>query len=246
MWSLEQIEKHNKVSGLLYEIKGLVFDFIGENSEVSEWEVCEFVLRKFEESGLVLDMGIPIVAFNESSANVHYYPEKDGSIKICDDCLIMIDIWARLNVEGSPYADITWMGFYGKEIPDEIRRVYDVVILARDSCLDYLRVVLNEGRIPSGKEIDDVAREVIEREGYGDRFLHTTGHSLGFASPHGKEGGLSFKHNEQLKVNLGYTIEPGIYLEEKFGVRSEICFYISEDLELVVTTEPQKEIELIG
>ncbi|RLC38806.1 hypothetical protein DRH27_01415, partial [Candidatus Falkowbacteria bacterium] len=161
------------------------------------------------------------------------------------DSLIMIDLWARLKEKNAPYADITWMAYYGRKIPNEIIKVFNIVKLARDKTIKYIINDLIKGNIPTGKEVDKIARIYINDKGYGDFFLHTTGHSLGIEGAHGKEAGIGLKNQKQLIKNLGYTIEPGIYLKNKFGVRSEIDFYINNNNKLVLTSNIQKNITLI-
>ena len=72
--------------------------------------------------------------------------------------------------------------------------------------------------------------------------MHNTGHSLGMSKAHGRNGRLGHKYNKDLIRNMGYTIEPGIYFKNKFGIRSEIDFYISSNMKLVITTDVQKNI----
>lgn len=241
MWTKEQIKDHQKAVELLYGIKELVFDYLRSNKSASEYEVQQFILRKFEEYGLERDKDPPIVAFASSSDEPHYFAQKDSK-KLEDNNLILIDLWARLKKEKSFFADITWMAYNGEIIPSDIQKIFDIVILARDSCLDFIKREIQNNKMPTGKEVDDIARNIIIHNGYGPEFKHNTGHSLGFISCHGEQGIIGLKNNEPLLKNLGYTIEPGIYLKGKFGVRSEIDFYISEDNNLIVTTDMQKEI----
>jgi Xaa-Pro aminopeptidase len=101
--------------------------------------------------------------------------------------------------------------------------------------------------MPTGFEVDKVARDYIKEKGFDDNFLHGLGHPLGFTNPHGAGVRLSPKkvranRCSPLQKMVGYTIEPGIYLKNKFGLRSEIDFYIDEKNKVVITTKIQKKI----
>jgi Xaa-Pro dipeptidase len=244
MWNLEKIDDHVEAAEMLCQIKDDAFDLIRKNPQISEYEVQQFIFAQFEQNQLVSDRDKAMVAFRENTSLVHYYPVQNCKLSGVGT-LVMMDLWAKLDKEDAPYADITWMGYVGSPPSDEIQAVYDLVIKARDAGLKLIRRYLKKGQIPTGKMIDDEVRKVITTGGYGDKFVHTTGHSLGFNSPHGKEFGLNWKSVRPLIKNLAYTIEPGVYLDNKFGVRTEIDFYINDKLELVITTDVQKELVII-
>jgi Xaa-Pro dipeptidase len=239
VWSKEDIHNHVKSCEVLDKIMHEAFDFISKNKDVTERDVQLFILNKFKEHDLKTTLH-PIVAFNSSSANMHYYPKKK-SRQLEKNTLIMIDIWARFNGHRKPYSDITWMGYTG-ELSKEQLNVCNLVFSARDGCVDYLKKKLASGVIPFGKELDAVTRKIIVDNGYGKYFIHSTGHSIGYNSPHGIYGALRRTNAKRLHVNLGYTIEPGIYLKDKFGARSEIDFYITKDRKLVITTPVQRKL----
>jgi Xaa-Pro aminopeptidase len=244
MWSKEKISNHEKACILLDEIKDLAFEFIRNHPNTDEYEVQQFIHQEFKKNNLSMihphtDV---IVAFNESSASPHYFPKKENSKKLTPNTLILIDIWARLNKKNSPFGDITWMAYFGMEIPEEIKEVWNIVKDARDFSIKFIQDEIKQGRFPTGKEVDNVARKIISDEGFKENILHNTGHSIGFHSPHGKEKGLSQKNQFSIIKDLGYTDEPGIYLKNKFGVRSEICFYINDNNEITITTPIQKEL----
>jgi len=95
-----------------------------------------------------------------------------------------------------------------------------------------------------GLEVDDAAREVIRKAGYGERFIHRTGHSIG-TSDHGQGANmdnLETHDTRQLLPMTGFSIEPGIYLTGDFGVRSEINVALTEDGAEITGGEPQREL----
>ena len=241
-WNYHKLQSHLKSAKLLDEIKIESFQFIRKNPKMTESEVQQFIQSLFQKHSLRLAEHSPIVAFGKNTSHVHYFLKPNKSARLEPNTPILIDIWSRLNTHETPFADITWMGFYGQSIPKEFQKVFDVVIKSRDACLEYLKIQLKKKTMPTGAELDAVARTVITKAGYGKNFPHSTGHSLGFISPHGKEAGISYKNNQPLEKNLGYTIEPGIYLEGKFGARSEIDIYNDSKNKIVITTKIQKKL----
>jgi Xaa-Pro dipeptidase len=285
MWDKKRIKQHKRAAFLLNKIKDEAFAFISQRARpaggglvsggVSEWQVHEFILGQYEKYGLVTAGNKTIVAFGKNTRHIHYYPsqsktfyllqQKDpapGGAKVGP--LVMLDIWARLREPGAPYADITWMGYVGRNVPREIQKVFDVVIGARDECLEFIKAHAKwparhaspgdagGGILPTGKEADSVARNYIARFGFEKTFRHSTGHGLGFSSPHWRGRNLSERNKYALLPNIGYTIEPGIYMSAEvstkaglppFGCRSEINFYIDEKMNVIVTTPMQKKIQ---
>jgi Xaa-Pro aminopeptidase len=245
-WSEKEIKNHKKATTLLCKIKDKAFQFIKENSDnITEYDVAVFIKSKYKEFGLRSDKEAVIVAFDTNTSFVHYFPRKKTAKKLNKENLIMIDLWARLRESYSPYADITWMGYFGKNISKEIQNVFDVVIKTRNACIQFIKKEITENRLPKGKEVEKYHVDFIKKFGYGDYIDHFVGHSIGFHSPHGKLSGLNPKGNKSILKNIGYTIEPGIYLDGKFGVRSEIDFYINKEKEIIITTEIQDKIEIL-
>ncbi|MEK7181024.1 MAG: M24 family metallopeptidase [Patescibacteria group bacterium] len=254
-WTNQELQSHLRAAKILDQIKNQSFEFIRKNPATTEYAVQKFIRHLFKENNLRLAEHSPIVAFGKNTSFIHYFLSKKTSQKLLarrsfskggkPNSPILIDLWSRFNKHETPFADITWMGFYGRKIPNEFQKIYDLVIKSRDACLEYLKTELKKGKIPTGAKLDDVARNVIKKAGYERNFTHSTGHSLGFVSPHGKGEGLSFRNSTPLEINLGYTIEPGIYLKNKFGARSEINFYINSKFEVVVTSKIQNKLVLI-
>lgn len=244
MWSSTKINNHLIACKLIDKIKDSAYDFIKNNPNTTEYEVQQFILEQFKKNNLNAGKAHPdlIVAFIGSSAIPHYFPKKENSRRLSSNTLILIDIWARLEQKQAPFSDITWIGYYGDNIPEEILKVWNIIKEARDSSLSFIQSQINNGKFPTGKEIDDVASKMIIDAGYEKNILHRTGHSIGLYSPHGTYRNINQKNKHPIIKNLGYTIEPGIYLKDNFGIRSEINFYINDNNEVVVTTPIQKEI----
>ncbi len=187
------------------------------------------------------------MAVNENSAVPHYQPTEQEFAKIHPGDFLLIDLWARSTEPDSAYADITWNAYLGPEVPDRISQVFQVVRQARDRGVEFLRECFKANRVPRGCEVDDAVRDIVRQAEYGDFFVHRTGHNLG-RELHGN--GVNFDnletHDTRLVIpGIACTIEPGIYLEGEFGIRSEINVFFSE-LGPEVTTPPQEEICSIG
>ena len=243
-WTSKELKNHIIAAARLTEIKESVFAYLATHPRASEYEIEQFVQTEFRKNGLVAQKPFhtQIVGFNAHAAIPHYFPPRRGSAYLKSETLVLLDIWSRLKQSRSPYADITWIAYYGGKVPRQIQKVFSIVLKARDACLIRLRHELARGKMPTGAEMDGTARGVITKAGYGKNFLHNTGHCIGFTSPHGKGVNLSRRFRRPLEQNVGYTIEPGIYLKGKFGIRSEINFYINSKNRLIITTPPQKRI----
>lgn len=244
-WNKQAIIDHKKAADLLSIIKDEVFNYLKNNPQTTEFKTQEFVLNRFKKYHLKMDELRPIIAFRQNTSFVHYFASPNKSNKLQPDSLILVDIWARLNKKGAPFADITWMGYYGNKVPENIKKVFTIVIESQNKALHYIKTRLKKKIIPTGKEIDAVARNYIKLCDLGKYFLHGTGHPLGFINDHGRGVHLNEKGKGQISKLIGYTIEPGIYLKNKFGVRSEIDFFIDENFKLNITTPIQNEIILI-
>ena len=244
MWTASQIQKHIKASKLLDRVQGDVFLYISKHPDCTEYEVQQFIKQRYGHYGLQPDKAREpaIVAFGASSAVPHYWPSPTGSKRLKPNTLVLVDIWAKLKEKDAPFADITWIGFYGHKIPPQVQKVWDTISLGRDRAIKLIERKLKLGTAPSGLEIDNIARETTEDAGLGKYILHRTGHSIGTSSPHGPYRHVNSSNPYPLVKNLGYTIEPGIYIPNKFGIRSEIDFYIDSQNRLRVTTPVQNKI----
>ena len=239
-----EIKNHIKVNQILNKIKDDAFKLIASNHSITEYEVQRFIIKEYKKYYLKQSKDPPIVAFNQSSCEPHYYPKKDSK-KLKPNTMIMIDIWARLNKKHSPFGDITWMGYYGK-VPKEIQNVFNVIKKSRDASINYIKKELKKGKLPIGREVNEVSKQVIIEAGYEKNIRHSVGHSIGVStSPHGIYGHVNRKNKNPLKINMLYTIEPGIYFKNKYGIRSEIDFYINNKRKVIITTKVQKKLIII-
>jgi Xaa-Pro dipeptidase len=179
-----------------------------------------------------------------NSANPYYMPTKEKNSPIGRDDFLLIDAATKLNKPDAVATDQTWTGYVGESVPEEYSRIFNIVREARDSAVDFVCKNIRAGKPIRGAEVDDVSRGVITRAGCGEQFTHRTGHSIG-EETHGNGVNIDdFETRDSRRTIPGvcFSIEPGIYLEGKFGVRSEINVYIS-DKDIEVTGQPtQTEI----
>ncbi|MCL4783631.1 MAG: M24 family metallopeptidase [Bryobacterales bacterium] len=226
----EQYQSHIDAGKVMDRLRREAFALIGERlrsgASVSEFDVKQFLLKGFEQNGLITDHG-PIVAVNANASDPHYEPTAARHRRIEAADLVLIDMWARSKKPQGVYYDITWTGFCGAQPPGEIQNVFEIVKGARDAGFEAVRSRIDAGESPMGFEIDDVVRGRIRHAGYEKAFIHRTGHSIG-ASVHGAGANIdNFETHDtrRLLENTCFSIEPGIYLPA-FGIRSEFNVFL--------------------
>jgi len=219
-----------RFGSLLDEIAEIIvleaFQLIGERirvgNPITEFQVQEFILRRFDESGLESDHG-PIVAVNANASDPHYAPTAERAAHVQPGDVVLIDMFAKLSHPGSIFYDITWTGVCGDTIPDRVQRIFEVVRDARKKATEFVIRKIGAGECLAGFEVDDVARGHIESHGLGEYFFHRTGHSIA-VEIHGTGANMdNLETHDERKVIpwTCFSVEPGIYLPE-FGVRSEV------------------------
>jgi Xaa-Pro dipeptidase len=243
------LETHMAAGRLVDKVRAEAFAFIGETlrrgSEISEWDVAQFVRRRFQEENLYTESG-PIAAVNAHAADPHYEPQALGSSAIKSGDLVLLDMWAKLNTPGAVYYDITWVGYCGVSVPPEISRVFEVVRDGRDAAIRRVQEAFGQATPLCGFEVDDAARNSIRMAGFADNFVHRTGHSIG-VEVHGNGANMDNLETHDTRIVSPwscFSIEPGVYLDN-FGIRSEINIFIDENTPRV-TGEMQQEMLLIG
>ena len=246
-WTDRQLESHQFAAAALRRIVDQTFshvhEAISQGRGLTEYGVQQFILARIREAGMITSSA-PIAAVNAHSADPHYGPRETGSAEVTRDALLLIDLWAKRAEAGSVYADITWTGYVGQTVPVKHREIFDLVRQGRDAALTFVRREIAAGHRPFGWEADDACRQVIQRGGYGDQFVHRTGHSIG-EEVHGNGAnidGLETQDTRRLMPRTCFSIEPGIYLPGEFGIRSELDVYLAEREALVFGLPLQGEI----
>lgn len=210
--------------------------------QTTEYDVQQFMLSEFKRRGLKTEEA-PNCSVNANSANPHYEPTRELNRPLNRGDFVLIDLWAKKDKPRSVYADITWTGYIGETVPAEYAKVFEVVKGGRDAALRFVQQSYASGTEIYGCQVDDAARRSIEQHGYGESFVHRTGHSIG-EEIHGNGANMdNLETRDERKViaRTSFSIEPGIYLPGKFGIRSEIDVYISKSREVIVTGLPMQD-----
>jgi Xaa-Pro aminopeptidase len=172
----------------------------------------------------------PIILYGEVSSLPHGI---SGAREIKPGGILLIDYGAKYSGYCS---DATRTLFLGKP-PKEYTRIYNIVLRAQEEA----EAIIKPGI--SVSEIDKVARDIITREGFGDKFIHTTGHGVGLEIheyPRISEG-----NNVLVEKGMVLTIEPGIYIKGFGGIRIEDLVVVN-DSGIEVLTRISKDFEFKG
>jgi Xaa-Pro aminopeptidase len=232
VWDEDALASHRQASEKLYRVKDLAFEAaarrLRDRVATTEYDIQQLMVGWFRDEGL-LSTDEPNVSAAENSGNPHYLPTATSHRAIRADEILLLDLWGKLNRPGAVFADITWMGFTGRSVPERFARAFTAIRDARDAGVELVQQSLRAGRDLRGWEVDRAASAVLKDAGYADAILHRTGHSLG-ESVHGN--GVNMDDYEthddrRLLPGTGFTIEPGVYFTD-FGVRTEINMIVLE------------------
>ncbi|MGZ3511925.1 MAG: M24 family metallopeptidase, partial [Candidatus Binataceae bacterium] len=242
-----QLASHRRAAAIVRRVVDDTFAeiarAIASGTPVSEYSAQQFVLARFAAHNLVAD-DPPIVAVNANAARPHFEPSAAADTPIQRGDLVLLDLWAKETAGDAIYADLTWMAYAGERVPEEYARVFATVAEARDAAVDFIRGRVNAGEAVRGEEADRVARGVIERAGFAEQFVHRTGHSIG-REVHGTGANLDSleTHDHRMLIDRTcFSVEPGIYLPGRFGVRSELDMTIEDGCAEVSAAPAQREI----
>jgi Xaa-Pro dipeptidase len=244
-WSAAQLESHlfagRVIDQIIQEAFAHTAQCVRAKTPLTEYELKQWIRKKFDEAGITADEG-PDVAVNANASDPHYDAKKDSSSPIRDGDLLLLDVWGRQKAAGSVYYDVTWVGYLGAKVPEKYVKIFNVVRNARDKAVELILSSIRAGKPLQGWQVDQAARRVIEKAGYGRYFYHRTGHNIG-ETIHGNGANMDSleSHDERRLIpRTCNSVEPGIYLPE-FGIRSEVDVYVG-DKEARVTGAVQTEI----
>jgi Xaa-Pro dipeptidase len=221
-------EAGRRVDRVRKEAFALIAERLGNGFQIDEFLVKQFVRGRFAEEGLFADSG-PIVGVNGNAGDPHYEPTIEKYSPIAKNNVVLLDMWAKLTIPDAVYYDITWTGFTGTQIPARVQEVFEVVRDARDKGIERVQQAFAAKQTICGFEVDDATRDHIKSKGYGDYFVHRTGHSIG-QEVHGNGANMDNLevHDERKLIPWTcFSVEPGIYFDD-FGIRSEIDIFIDE------------------
>lgn len=246
-WSPEQLANHRRAAEMLTRTKEMALELLRTRVAAGE-AMTEYGLQQ-AMAGLMTEEGFeighpPIVGFGAGAGDPHYAPSEGSSRTLEPGQAVLMDLWCKVPGE-NPFADITWMAFFGEPTP-EFMDAFLAVTRARDAGFDLLQERFAAGEPVRGHEVDDLVRGMLVDAGYEANLKHRTGHSLGVHAIHGDAAhfdGFETLDERLVLPGLGTTIEPGVYFPH-FGVRSEINVYVAEN-GVELTTDRQFELDLI-
>lgn len=243
--SASQIESHLSAGVKMDTIRKAAFDQVSKalahKQPLTEFQLQTWVRNAFDRENLFTDHG-PIVAVNANASDPHYEPTEASSSPIQANDLLLLDMWAKHKAPGSVFYDITWTGFCGSSVPSEMDNVFEIVKNSRDAAFNRARFGREQASPIHGFEVDDAARAVIVDAGFGDFFIHRTGHSI-TEDVHGTGANMDNLETHdvrQILPNTIFSVEPGIYLKD-FGIRSEFNVLAQENT-AIVTGEIQQSL----
>jgi len=207
------LQKAVKIGKESFKKIALALQGLEGKSELELNFLAESYLRDYGSRDISFE---PILAINKNASKPHALPSKD---KLSNGDLILLDAGVKYNRYCS---DRTRTAYFNEEFKfnikqsfknKKIQKAYDTVLKAHDKAIKKARSGMK------AKQIDKLARDVIEKAGFGKYFVHSTGHGVGLdihEMPY-----ISSKSDIVIEDGMVYTIEPGIYIEGEFGIRIE-------------------------
>ena len=248
VWSDEQRASHERAARAVATIGQEAIRLAGSRADsaspLTEYALQTWIKERFAAGGLETDHG-PIVAIGPNASNPHYEPTAEKSATIKRGDILLVDLWAR--EKNGVFADQTWMGSLGTP-SDRDKTIWLAVRDARDAAISLLEKKVGAHKSVRGGEVDDAAREVIAKRGYGEFFIHRTGHSIDPRELHGSGphiDNLETREERALITGVGFSIEPGIYLAGDVGIRSEVNGFIGADGVLITPSDYQRDLLVV-
>ncbi len=243
-WSPAELELHRKAAEHIADIaRSTLKQTVNRVGQVTEHEVQQDVIDQMSRIGLEI-VDPPIVGFGPNAANPHYNAAPANSRTLAADEVVLLDLFGLAG--GLAWADQTWMAFSGSTPPSEVIAVWEATRDARDAALTTLRDTWGAGEPVTGAMLDDATRASLRERGFEEAFTHRTGHSID-TDLHGSGPHLdNFETNDirRLLPGVVFSVEPGIYLTGRFGMRSEVNVILLENGPQVTPKEPQVDLIL--
>lgn len=243
----DQIGSHFEARDAIDSIVTAFWPELGRRARqggTTEYEMQQWLMEAFRRENIVTD-DPPNVSAGPNSGDPHYEPTAEHCAEIKAGDFVLLDIWGKKNRPNSVYYDITWTGIIGPAASERQREIFEVVRGARDAGIATVKSAVSGGRKLQGWEVDKATREYIASRGYGQYFIHRTGHSIG-TEVHANGANmdnLEVHDERQVLPNSCFSIEPGIYFPD-WGVRSEINMLVRQN-SAEVSGKIQNEIVII-
>lgn len=246
VWTDEQWHLHQEADKLNRAAFDHAWSFIArhvrDGTPIRETDVQGFVMQYYAANQMTT-YHPPIVAVGPNSGDPHYAPQRGSDALIQKNDFVLLDMWAKLDQPNAVYSDLTKVGFVETAVPHEYKTIFDIVAAGRDAGIEKVRSAFAAGTPLQGWEVDQATRDVIDDAGYGQYFIHRTGHNIG-QETHGNGAhmdNLETQEDRLVMPRTCFSIEPGIY-REPFGIRSEINVYVDESSQVHVTGGLQTEV----
>ncbi len=176
-----------------------------------------------------------ILAFEENAAIPHH---KTGTRKLKNNEFILLDFGVKYE---NYCSDMTRTIHFGKVSPEK-KRIYETVLASQQKAIEqYNNETIKQSRVIKTLDLDNAARFYIVSKGY-PAYPHGLGHGIGLEVHEAPR--LSPKSKDKLQNGMVFSIEPGIYLPDKFGVRTEDLFTIQNNKLIQLTKSPKNLIEI--
>lgn len=192
---------------ILGSVVDKVPEIIKKNHQITEKELAteiDYLLKKAGAKGAAFDI---IVSTGKRSAFPHSVPKE---YKINTENILLVDCGGMYKGYSS---DITRVMATNSHVPKRINEIYEIVREAQRTAIEMIKPGVY------AKQIDLAAREVIKKAGFGENFRHATGHGVGILVH--EEPKINYKSETKIMEGMVFTIEPGIYLRNEFGIRWE-------------------------
>ena len=226
----EQIAGHRTAGHMLLRARDALLPWLRARvlaeTPLTEYDVRHEFARLMRVEGLdVPEDDEPLAAVNANAGNPHYSPTPEHAAPVGKGDLLLLDFSAKLPEPESIFADYTWMVYLGERVPERVAALFGIIRDAREVGITLLRERFEAGTRIEGCEVDDTVRKVIADAGYGDAFIHRTGHNIG-PIIHGNGAhldNLETHDTRPLLANTCTSMEPGIYLPDQgLGLRTEV------------------------
>lgn len=212
MKDANEIKKLRKAAKLADEVMMETINYI--KPRLTEKDIKEKIKELFMRKGADGLSFEPIIASGKNSSKPHY---NEDSRVIQENDIIILDLGCKYK---GLCSDISRTVFVGG-ITDEQRKIYNIVKESNIAAENFAKKGVKS------KDVDKAARDIIDKAGYGKNFINRTGHGIGFSvheAPDIKGGS-----DQVLDTGMAFSIEPGIYIPNKFGIRIEDIVVISEN-----------------
>lgn len=247
VWTPEQLQSHLAAAQVLENIIDRSWAFIERSLQlqvpIDEYQVQQFMLQVMqEEECQTTDW--PTCAVNAHSADPHYRPQPHQALPIRKGDFILLDVWCKQKIRHAVYADIARVGVAASQPTRKQKEIFDIVKDARDLATVMIKEHYENQQPLQGWQVDQACRNLIQEAGFGDYFIHRTGHNIGeeVHGPGANLDNLETHDYRELLPGTAFSVEPGIYLPHEFGVRLEYDIYLDPKGQMCITGGIQEEI----